>query len=306
MRNSGPGPSQRGDPASSKWMPWANQTSGPSQPTESMYSTGVIAKRSRQKSCSSRVSARWVCSRTPLSRASTAASRSRSPVTEKGEHGATPMRSIESGPGSWCVSTAAAVAARMSSSSPRHGPAGGPPGCARGPSTPEWRGTATRPSRGLDLGAQDVAAVARKHVVVVHRRRAPAEASQPSPAEAAAADDVLVDAAPHRIELGEPPEQGRVDGQPTGGPLVEVVVGVDQPRRATQPVASTTTSVVTGIAVVATCADRDDPCPVDDDVARRHARCGRGPSSRPCSRPGRAERCAPWFSSPGRWSSRTG
>ena len=86
---------------SSKWMPWASQTSSPSQSSASMYSTGVRPKRSRQNSSSSRVSARWVCSRTPLSRASAAACRSRSPVTENGEQGASPMRSIESGPGSW-------------------------------------------------------------------------------------------------------------------------------------------------------------------------------------------------------------
>ena len=58
---------------SSRWTPWASQTSGPSQPSDSTYSTGPQPNFSRQKSSSSTVSARCVCSRTPLSRASTAA-----------------------------------------------------------------------------------------------------------------------------------------------------------------------------------------------------------------------------------------
>jgi hypothetical protein len=43
--------------------------------------------------------------------------------------------------------------------------------------------------------------------------------------------DVGVDARPHRVELGEPAEQSFLLGEPTSGPLVEVVVGVDQARR---------------------------------------------------------------------------
>ncbi len=112
---------------SSRWTPWASHTSGPSQPSESTYSTGEQPNRSRQKASSSSVSARWVCSRTPLSRASFAACSSRSPVTENGEHGATPMRSIESGDGSWWRSIAAAVASRIASISSTTWSGGSPP-----------------------------------------------------------------------------------------------------------------------------------------------------------------------------------
>lgn len=100
---------------SSRCTVWANHTSGPTQPTDSMYSIGVLPKRSRQNSSSSSVSARWVCRRTPRSRASSALVRSRSPVTENGEHGATAMRHIESGPASWKRSMTSAVPARIAS-----------------------------------------------------------------------------------------------------------------------------------------------------------------------------------------------
>ncbi len=80
---------------------WASHTSGPSQPTDSMYSTGVQPKCSWQYCSSSSVSHRWVCMRTPLRRDSSAVCRSSSPVTENGEQGATPIRSMEPKDGSW-------------------------------------------------------------------------------------------------------------------------------------------------------------------------------------------------------------
>ena len=96
---------------SSRCTPWANQTSSPSQPSCSTYSAGEQPYRSRQNDSSSTVSARWVCSRTPCSRAIAAAERISSPVTENGEHGATAICSIASGDGSWCASIAATVPA---------------------------------------------------------------------------------------------------------------------------------------------------------------------------------------------------
>src|SRR5205823_6210747 len=65
----------------------ASHTSGPSQPSDSAYSTGVIPYRSWQYDSSSLVSARCVCSRTPSDRASDAQCRISSPVTVNGEHG---------------------------------------------------------------------------------------------------------------------------------------------------------------------------------------------------------------------------
>ena len=72
----------------------------------------------------------WVCSRTPESLASPAASASSSRVTEKGEHGATPILSIESGDGSWNFSIAAWVAAMIASRSSTTSSGGRPPALA--------------------------------------------------------------------------------------------------------------------------------------------------------------------------------
>ena len=63
-----------------------------------------------QNFSSSTVSLPWVCSRTPLRRANSAASHSSSVETENGEQGATAMCSIEPNDASWWVSTAASVA----------------------------------------------------------------------------------------------------------------------------------------------------------------------------------------------------
>ncbi len=112
---------------SSKWVPWASQTSSPVQPRLTAYSSGEQPNRSRQKTSSSVVSARWVCSRTPLRRASAAASRIRSPVTENGEQGATATRSIESNAGSCHLSIAASVAASTAARSSTTSSGGNPP-----------------------------------------------------------------------------------------------------------------------------------------------------------------------------------
>jgi hypothetical protein len=81
----------------------------------------------RQYSSSSATSARWVCSRTPARRASSADSDSSRVVTENGEQGATATRSIEPGAGSWYRSTAAAVAASAASVSSTSSSGGSPP-----------------------------------------------------------------------------------------------------------------------------------------------------------------------------------
>ena len=86
----------------------ASQTSSPSQPSSSRYSTGRTPKSSRQNASSSTVSAMCVCSRTPRCRANSAVSAISSRVTLNGEHGASAIRSIEPGDGSWNSSSAAA------------------------------------------------------------------------------------------------------------------------------------------------------------------------------------------------------
>ena len=78
-------------------------------------------------------------------RASAADCSSRSPVTENGEHGATPTRSIESGEGSWCRSIASVVARGSRRSPPRPGRAGVRRGSRRGPSSRGSAGSAGRP-----------------------------------------------------------------------------------------------------------------------------------------------------------------
>ena len=86
---------------SSRCTQCASQTSSPSQPSRSRYSTGRQPNSSMQKRSSSSVSAMCVCSRTPRARASSADSRISSCVTLNGEHGASAIRTIASGEVSW-------------------------------------------------------------------------------------------------------------------------------------------------------------------------------------------------------------
>jgi hypothetical protein len=94
----------------------------------------------------------------------------------------------------------------------------------------------------------------------------PVRASHPS----AAADAALVDAGPHRVQRGEPLEQRGVDGQAAGGPLVEVLVGVDQTGG--QQAAGAVEHAVGSPAYSLGCgtgSDRRDPVAVDDHVPGR-------------------------------------
>ena len=158
--------------------------------------------------------------------------RSRSPVTENGEQGATPIRSIESGPGSWCVSTAAAVAARIVSMSSTTWSGGSPPW--RRPRSIEPRvGMNRRPDpRGPPRSRRRA-----------RRRRRPGRRSG-GPSRWCSRCGPARPARPRRprrpTSSSMPPQTGYsvvsqpnrvvVDGQPAGDPLVEVVVGVDQAR----------------------------------------------------------------------------
>jgi hypothetical protein len=97
--------------------------------------------------------------------------------------------------------------------------------------TPGGQEAQADPPRRLDLGTEDVAPVPREDVVVVHRGRAAGPREPPEPGRGSGTHDVLVDAAPDGVELGQPAEEGGVDRQSAGGPLVEVVVGVDEAGR---------------------------------------------------------------------------
>ncbi len=80
-----------------------------------MYSSGRTPSRASMKFSSSFVSHRWVCRRTPYSRASTALSRRRSADTENGEHGASATRCIAPNDLSWYFSMTRAESAMISS-----------------------------------------------------------------------------------------------------------------------------------------------------------------------------------------------
>ena len=75
--------------ASSKWMPCATQTSGATQPMSSSTCERPRAEALQAVVSSSRVSARWVCSRSPSRRASAADSVISLGVTLNGLQGAT-------------------------------------------------------------------------------------------------------------------------------------------------------------------------------------------------------------------------
>ena len=88
-------------------------------------------------------------------------------------------------------------------------------------------------------------------------------------------DGTLVDPGPDRVERGQPAEQGLVDGEPAGDPLVEVVVGVDQPGReqaagaVDQPAAAVRARRLPRGRGRGSRADRGDPVALEDDVAGR-------------------------------------
>ena len=113
-----------------RWTQCASQTSSPSQPSSSTYSSGRTPKRSMQNVSSSIVSARWVWSRTPRCRASSAVSAISSRLTLNGEVGASAIRTIAPGAGSWKRSIAAALAARIASRSSTRSSGGSPPSLA--------------------------------------------------------------------------------------------------------------------------------------------------------------------------------
>src|SRR5262249_43358565 len=90
-------------------------------------------------------------------------------------------------------------------------------------------------ARRADLGREHVPAVVGEDVVVIGGGGA-AGGGQPGQAAPRRREyDLGVDAAPHRVQLGEPAEQGGVHRQAARRPLVEVVVGVHQAGRGQAP-----------------------------------------------------------------------
>ena len=207
-----------------------------------------------------------VCSRTPRARASSADSRISSCVTENGEQGASAIRTIASGEVSWKRSIASLQAARIASRSSTTSSGGSPPldaaevhrAAARVEAQPDL-------ARRLDLDLQQVAGVAREEVVVVGGGRAARAGERDEPGAGGGLLDRGVDVRPDRIELLEPLEQRVVLREPARGPLVEVVVAVDEPGRGEQAAA-----VDPDLLLVArrrrAGADLVDEAVADDDV----------------------------------------
>ena len=153
-------------------------------------------------------------------------------VTLNGEHGASAIRSIEPGDGSWNRSTASCErASAWSVVSTTE--SGGEPAVGRPEQSMEPRHGWNRiPSsrRGLDLDLEQVAAAGRMDVVVVRGRRAPGQRELREPDARRRRLPLGVDVRPHGIELGQPAEQSLLAGPGTRKRLIQVVVGVHERR----------------------------------------------------------------------------
>ena len=164
-------------------------------------------------------------------RANSAVSAISSRVTQNGEHGASAIRHIAPGDGSWkrverlLVGREDRVA--VLDDAVRRQPALGHAEVHRAAARVE--ADAELP-RGVDLGRQQIAGAAREHVVVVGRGRAARPQQRREPGARRGALDPRVHARPHRIQLDEPLEQRRLLRQPAGRVLVEVVMAVDEAR----------------------------------------------------------------------------
>jgi hypothetical protein len=104
--------------------------------------------------------------------------------------------------------------------------------------------------------------------VVVGRGRAARARERGEPGAGGRRLDLGVDVRPDRIELDEPLEERRLLGQAAGGPLVEVVVAVDEPgggQAAARVDVAGGWGSNSGLRRRAL-ADRDDAIALDDEV----------------------------------------
>ena len=181
---------------------------------------------------SSSFSARWVWSITPLSRASAAASRIRPVETENGEHGARPTRTIASGRGSWKASTTRIMSSRIARSSSTRLSGGRPPALSPTLIAPARRVEADADGPGrLDRVLEPHAVRVEVEVVRAHRAARERELGE---ADLGRDDHVLgLHPRPDRVERLQPAEEQRVlpGRHRLRQRLVEVMVGVDEPRR---------------------------------------------------------------------------
>ena len=189
-------------------------------------------------------------------------------VTENGEHGATPIRSIESGESSWNCSMAALLAARISSRL-FHRIVGRQPAGARA--------EIHRAPRRVEPEA-DVRAAARRpeHITAVRGTRSDGPSWSCSRSGLASRvrrwlrpDQSGSIAGPDRIQLGQPLEQRGVGCHPPGRPLIQVMVGVDQAGsgQAAGGIDPADSAAPSGPPRLRAAArpDRGDPIVVEDD-----------------------------------------
>ena len=90
--------------------------------------------------------------------------------------------------------------------------------------------------RGAQLGLDEALDAAREDVVVVEDGRAAGERELGKPGPRRGVEHLLVDPGPDRVERAKPGEEIRVLGPGPRQGLVEVVVGVDEPRCEDRPV----------------------------------------------------------------------
>ncbi len=108
-----------------------------------------------QNFSSSTVSLPWVCSRTPLRRASSAPCLSRSVETENGEQGATAICVMAPKEASWCASIVASVAASAPSRLSTAKSGGSPPSLSPRSMEPRARVRRTPVPRAARITAPD-------------------------------------------------------------------------------------------------------------------------------------------------------
>ncbi len=118
--------------------------------------------------------------------------------------------------------------------------------------------------RGVDDRVEHGVVAAGHQVVVVGRGRAPGERELGEPHQRRRPDVLHVEPPPDRVELDEPAEQVAPDAPPARHPLVQVVVGVHEPRG--DQVAVAPDRLVPRL--LGHRPDRLDPAVADGDVAR--------------------------------------
>ena len=189
-------------------------------------------------------------------------------VTENGDVGASAIRTIAPGDGSWKRSIASALATRIVVAAlddrvGRQAAVADPEvdrPAARMEAQPDRR-------RRIDLDRQQVAGLRREDVVVVGGRRASGrrELGQPDPRRGV--DGLGVDVLPHRVQRGQPFKQRPLLHMTAGRVLVQVVVAVDQPRRGQAPAAVDPALGTPGPRLRRRPrTDRGEPIAIDDEV----------------------------------------